>query len=310
MKEAAIFVVALSCLAANVACAEDCSLKLIASYDMVPSNTVLVIPMMMAGKTRYTMLDTGAFGNWVTQKFVDDDKLEQHDITTMKVYGAHDRSEKYVVVPSVDIGAFHQPASNFMVLEAKDPGQISAGLGSSALAQFDIELDFAAKKVNFFSQDHCEGKVVYWAKAYTALPFDMSDQRIHIEMTLDGHDLDTLFDTGTNFTYLNERVLIGIFGRDQAGEKEVTINNRKMHSAAFHSLSIGGVTFPNPSLLVMEDKTRELAREDVPIKDQNQAGVTLAHFPHLLLGLDAIQHLHVYIAYKERKLYVTAADAH
>lgn len=301
---------ALSLFAASNAYGEDCSLKLIASYDMVPSDTVLVVPMTMAGKTRYTMLDTGAFGNWVTRKFVDDDKLELHDITTMKVYGAHDRSEKYVVVPSVDIGAFHQPASNFMVLEAKDPGEISAGLGSSALAQFDIELDFAAKKVNFFSQDHCEGKVVYWAKAYTALPFNMSDQRIHIEMTLDGHDLDTLFDTGTNFTYLNERVLIGIFGRDQADEKEVTINNRKMHSAAFHTLSIGGVTFPNPSLLVTEDKTRELAREDVPIKDQNQAGVTLAHFPHLLLGLDAIRHLHVYIAYKERKLYVTAADAH
>jgi hypothetical protein len=83
-----------------------------------------------------------------------------------------------------------------------------------------------------------------------------------------------------------------------------------MHSAAFHSLSIGGVTFPNPSLFVMEDKMRELAKDDVPVKDQNPAGVTLAHFPHLLLGLDAIRHLHVYIAYKERKIYVTAADAH
>ncbi len=295
---------------AGAANAEDCSLKLIASYDMAPSEGSVVIQMVMAGKPRYTVLDTGSFTSWVTQKFVDDDRLETHDITTMKVYGARDRAEKYVTVPSVDIGPFHQPASNFMVEPSGDYGEISAGLGNNALEQFDVEFDFAGKKVKFFSQDHCEGQVVYWTKAYTVLPFSLPDQTIHVEMTLDGHDLDTAFDTGTSLTYLNERVLAGTFGRDPSSEKEVTLYGHKFHSATFNSLSIGGVTFPNPSLLVMRDTMRELAKEDVPVKDQNQAGVTLAHFPHLLLGLDAIRHLHIYIAYKERKIYVSAADAH
>jgi hypothetical protein len=34
------------------------------------------------------------------------------------------------------------------------------------------------------------------------------------------------------------------------------------------------------------------------------------HFPHILLGLDALSHLHFYIAFREHKIYVTAADAH
>jgi hypothetical protein len=106
---AAVF---LAIFAANGACAAQCELKLIASYDMLQSDSLVVIPMVMNGKTRYVTLDTGAFGNWVTQKFVDDDKLQTHDITGMKIYGARDRTEKYATIPSVEIGPVHQPASN------------------------------------------------------------------------------------------------------------------------------------------------------------------------------------------------------
>jgi hypothetical protein len=301
---------ALLCLVSAAARAENCSLRLIASYNMANTNSVVAIPIVMAGKPRYVSLDTGSFASWVTQKFIDDDKLETHSITGMKVYGASARAAKYVVVPSVDIGPIHQPASNFMVEAANHMGELSAGLGNNALAQFDVEFDFAARKVNFFSQDHCEGKVVYWTKSYTEMPFSMLDDQIHIVMTLDGHDFDTVFDTGTSYTYVNKRVFVGVFGGDDASEREITLHDHKVKAATFKSLSVGGITFPNPSLLIMEDKMRELAKEDVPVKDQNQAGVTLMHFPHILLGLDALSHLHFYIAFREHKIYVTSADAH
>jgi hypothetical protein len=304
-------VLLLATLGAAHADAADCTLKLVASYDMEPTTLVIAVPLVIAGKQRYVSLDTGSFGSWATKKLVNDAQLETHTIRSdMKIYGARDRVTKYVVVPSVDIGPIHQSASNFM-LEPGDMGDLSASLGNNALAQFDIELDFGARKVKFFSQDHCDGRVVYWTKAYTELPFTMMDELIHITMTLDGHDLDTVFDTGTTYTYINKRVLVGTFGRDASSLKEATLGGGgKVHAAPFESLSIGGVTFPHPSLIVMEDTMREFAKEDVPLKEQNQAGVILAHFPHLLLGLDAISHLHLYIAFKEHKIYVTAADAH
>lgn len=310
MAKGLIGALAVLMVTANTACAEDCALRMIANYDMANTNKAVVIQIPMAGKPRYTMLDTGSFASWVTQKFIDDDKLELHNITAMKVYGAHDRAQNYVVIPSVDIGPIHQSTSNFMVEPEKDMGQISAALGNNALAQFDVEFDFAARKVKFFSQDHCEGRVVYWTKAFTVLPFSLLDDQVHIVMTLDGHDFDTVFDTGTSYTYVNNRVFLGVFGGDESSEKDVTIDGKKRKAAAFKSLSVGGVTFPNPSLLIMEDKMREFAKEDVPLKEQNQTGVTLMHFPHILLGLDALSHLHFYIAFKEHKIYVTAADAH
>lgn len=290
--------------------AEECALKRIASYDMVQSDPAIIVSMLMAGKPRATALDTGSFANWVTAKFISDDKLIMHPISRMTIYGAEGRVGLYVTVPSVDIGLVHQPRTNFMVLPEKDFGDLSAGLGNNALSRFDVELDFASRKVNFFSQDHCEGRVVYWAKTFAVIPFSMKNDHIHLLMTLDGNKIDTVFDTGSTYTYINERVLIGTFGRTPESEKEITLNGYKAQTAAFDSLSIGGVTFSHPSLLIMHDKTRELAKEDVPLKEQNQPGVNLAHFPHLLLGLDAIRHLHVYIAYGEQKIYVTAADAH
>ncbi|HEY4123371.1 MAG TPA: hypothetical protein VGM36_02080, partial [Rhizomicrobium sp.] len=84
----------------------------------------------------------------------------------------------------------------------------------------------------------------------------------------------------------------------------------KTYAVAFGTLSVGGVTFPKPSLLLHADTVRNMSRDFIPVKDQNQAGVFLSHFPHLLLGLDALHQLHLYIAFKEHKVYVTTAGAH
>lgn len=301
--------------AALPALAADCGLKLVASYDMLAeAKPTIVIPVSMAGAPRFTTLDTGSFANWVTESFVDEAKLERLPIRQdMNIYGAKDRVTTYVVVPSVDIGAVHQSQTRFMVLPNSRKTKLAAGFGNSALAQFDVEFDFAAGKVNFFSQDHCEGQVVYWAKSYTAIPFKMINDQIQITMTLDGHDFDTLLDTGTTYTYVNSRVALNVFGYDEHSPnvKQVMLpGDYKPYAATFGALSIGGVTFPKPSLLLHADTVRDMARDDTPVKDQNQAGVFLPHFPHLLLGLDALRQLHLYIAFKEHKVYVTAAGAH
>lgn len=314
-KNAVATALLLTLCAAGPALAADCALKLVASYDMVAdAGSMIVISVNIAGAPRYTTIDTGSFANWVTESFVKEAKLERRSIRQdFQIYGAEERVTDLVTVPSVDIGQVHQGASKFMILPNSEKANLAAAFGSSALEQFDVEFDFAAKKVNFFSQDHCEGQVVYWTKAYTAIPFKMVDDRMQITMTLDGHDFDTLLDTGTTYTYVNQRVALGVFGYDEHSPnvKQVTLaGGYKPYAATFQSLSIGGVTFPKPSILLHADNERGMAREDVPVKDQNQAGDFLPHFPHILLGLDALRQLHLYIAFKEHKVYVTAAGEH
>ena len=302
-------------MAANPAQAAECGLKLIASYAMdTKAAGMAIIPVNIAGAPRATMIDTGSFANWVTEHFVDAAKFDRQSIRQdALVYGAEERVMNYVLVPSVDIGPIHQGPSKFMVQPDTAQSTVDAAFGNTALEQFDIEFDFGAGKVNFFSQDHCAGQVVYWAKSYTAVPFKMVDDQIFLTMTLDGHDLDTLLDTGTTFSYLNTRVALNVFGYDEHSPnvKQVTLSkDYKPYVATFGSLSIGGISFPKPSLLLHSDTMRTMARLDVPVKDQNQMGVTLPHFPHLLLGMDALHQLHLYIAFKEHKIYVTAAGAH
>lgn len=302
-------------LGAASAHAAECGLKLIASYDMSPDiKESIVIPLKIAGETVPFEIDTGAFGNWVTEKFVDAHHLPTHQIRQdMKLYTVGNRITKYATIPSVDIGPVHVENTDFVVWPGSMNRKVDGALGINALQQFDVELDFAANKLNFFSQDHCDGKVVYWSKSYTVVPFKMANDDIQITMTLDGHDFDTQVDTGATYTYVNSRIVRGVFGYGDGSPniKEVSFaGDVKLHAATFNSLSIGGIAFPKPSLLIHEDTVRSLAKDDVPVKDQNQAGVTLAHFPHVLLGLDALRQLHLYIAFKEHKIYATAANAH
>ena len=51
---------------------------------------------------------------------------------------------------------------------------IAESLGPDILRVIDVDFDFGGKKSNLSSSDHCEEKVVYWAKSYTAIKFSIS----------------------------------------------------------------------------------------------------------------------------------------
>ena len=60
-------------------------------------------------------------------------------------------------------------------------------------------MDFAAGKLNLMLGDHCEGKVVYWpAKALATVPITINDYDIRVPVTVDGHNLMAVIDTGAS----------------------------------------------------------------------------------------------------------------
>src|SRR6185312_15919031 len=152
-------------------------------------------------------------------------------------------------------GAFHPPP------DYKADGILAGDL----LTQFDVEFDFAAKKLNLFSQDHCPGKVVYWTRGgYADLPFHMTSGPIstgdHIDllMTLDGHELTTELDTGSATTWLRHKAAVQVFGledkspgmeRVAGGSDELPVYRKQ-----FGELSLGGVTVKNPVIDIVSDQ--------------------------------------------------------
>jgi len=72
------------------------------------------------------------------------------------------------------------------------------------------------------------------------------------------------------------------------------------------TLAFEGVTISNPMITLMPDMLSGVnpgtPRTGSIIRDER------AGLPDLILGMDILSEMHVYIGYKERKLYITAGN--
>ena len=295
------------------ASAEQCQLKLIASLDMVENPYgELLIPIGIAGTSQTMLLDTAGYSGSLVDNVADALKLEHKAMSpVVSVYGSGgEKFDRYVTVPSVNIGPVSAQNVNFLLIHKM--GMAAGTIGPDVLRSFDIDLDFGKKKVNFFSPDHCKGQVVYWTSSYVAMPMKILESG-HIEITanLDNHDLQTTFDTGTTRSTLSLPVARSTFDVDEKSANVSRIRGadaNPVYRANFKNLSLQGISVPNPTVDLIPDAVYVRANQDVPDRERYLPG--LPHIPDLILGLDVIHQLHVYIAYQEHMLYVTAADAH
>jgi predicted aspartyl protease len=170
--------------------------------------------------------------------------------------------------------------------------------------------------MNLFSPDHCDGHVVYWSTSYVEVPFRTLNAHIVVDVNLDGQALRATLDTGSEFSTVSARVLPR-FGLDESSPAMEPIPDSKpddliQHRYRFKQLSLNGLAVNNPLFYVLPDKVDDAIRKQQPSDKlagdpvygvQNQA-------PQIILGMNVLTKLHLFISYKERKLYLTAAGAH
>lgn len=318
----ALAVSALAFLPAAPAHADDCTLKQVASLDMTdrPSGTILV-PLKINGQQRMFLVDTGGIYSSVSESVA-----EQLHLPTLVIRGAQDyynssgqRLDKGVVVDTLTIG--NNEAKHIHLL--LDPGltdlQLDGTLAPDLLQLFDVDFDFAHEKLNLFSSDHCPGKVVYWATNYAEIPFsfvalsNFGTNHIKLQVALDGHELSAMLDTGAGTTVLLEPAASKTFGLDANSPKAEKIADPRqiyLYRYQFQSLELNGIAVKHPLVTVMSDAAERSFRSLHTSKMDSDPlyGISL-NAPDIILGQDMLRHLHLYIAYKERKLYVTAANA-
>jgi hypothetical protein len=187
---------------------------------------------------------------------------------------------------------------------------ISGVLGPDYLMSYDVELDFANNKMRFFSKDHCEGKVVYWK--YTALavvPFAVKGQaHIVFPLTLDGHEVRTLLDTGSDTSFMSQAVAELVYGIHHPATKGMeTINGQDVsgiYHHSFTSLGTDGLAMANVPIEIMPAMSDQHQTEE----EQWYGGAWLRDEDDLVLGMNELRHLHIFIAYSEHRLYLTPAE--
>jgi predicted aspartyl protease len=321
---------------AGTAHAADCKLQNVASLDAAHGpDGLLTVPVSLGSERVNMLLDTGA-----ERGVIDISVTQKMGLTPLKIYSPppifNVRSapflsmvqfsqpdfyladgtqlDHFVKIPVVDIGASHTRSVSFLLahFDSAETHGMNGILGSNLLRNFDVEVDPAAAKVNLFSPDHCEGKVVYWAPAYADLPLRIGHTgQIEVTMSLDGRDVDAILDTGASHTTLNIALARRAFDIDLDAptvERVSGEGGNTIYRTHFRSLAVGGLEIKNPEIYLTPDQVAR--RQMAEAIDSGASGSSVVGGANLVLGMDVLSHLHFYIAYGEKKLYFTAAAAH
>ena len=314
------------CLAATTATllfipvhAEDCG-KLI-SYGSIPLTRIEgdrreFVPVEIAGVPKLMMLDTGMPFTTMTSAAARELQLEstRTDVKLYDLTGA--KADQFVSAP-IKIGNMRGSKIGFMLSPSSlddfgDP-RVAGALGADILKNFDISIDFGAHTFTMLNQNHCEGQGVYWPeRPLIVIPFKIQSDRVVLPVTLDGHEVKAQLDTGASDSALEkgkaERSFDLVMGSadtpvaaDLNGAKGLTTWKHR-----FKSLSLAAIEMTNPEIRIIPDKISEQINNWSTGTMLDQKAPSMEQ-PPMLLGVDVLRHLHIYIAYREKNLYITPA---
>lgn len=281
----------------------------------------VVIPATIDNTPRNLLIDTAGVTSSLTPKVVADLNLtpsasgagpDQYTVT-----GKLER--QFVNIKTFNIGGMGGSNVSFLVdTQMGYHGDVIGGrLSPDLLQNFDLDFDFAAGKLNLFSPEHCAGRVVYWTNSYAQIPFKTTrDGKILLDVTLDGKNLTALIDTGTSASYLSKSMANLAFGvnEDSPGIERTPgaqADDLVQYRYHFKSLALNSINVSNPLLYLLPDTAEDAIKEKYgKSADDPVNGVMYRlNIPRITIGLDILRRLHVYIAYGEKNIYVSAVGA-
>lgn len=302
----------------STAFAGDCKLGRVTTIDFT-ENGALMVPVALDGTKEPMAIDTGA--PW---SGVDPIAAKNLGLIEKRMFqGAYDsKGEPFTYLAVIhDLGLGDMHANDVKMFVWPSPmtkdGRIAGTIGADLLRNYDVDIDFGTRKLSLFSQDHCPGHVVYWTNDPVAVvPIHVvNSSHIIVPVTLDGQELDAVLDLGSSRSHLSMELAHDLFGlnanspgMDKVGEIYGSVQTA-VYRHTFKSLGLEGLKINNPTLAIWDNLVRYSATQAPPIGSRlNDLRESRGH-TDLVLGLQELNQLHVYVAYKEQKLYITPSSA-
>ena len=181
--------------------------------------------------------------------------------------------------------------------------------------QYDVELDFAGKQVNWLTPTSCidPDQVVFWAHSGVAvIPVSLApDGRYQMQATVNGHVINAEIDTSSPHTVMRRDIADRYVGLT-AGKDMAPLGNSKdgmgvqIYVSNFPQITFagGGVTAENVPVLIQDYSM-------IPSIDRHFA---VGHrepserIPDLAIGMDVLHNLHMYVVPGQGRVYVTSAE--
>jgi hypothetical protein len=200
--------------------------------------------------------------------------------------------------------------------EGPDGKPVFGILGTEALTIVDFELDLSRRKLNLFSQDHCKGEVVYWAKDWGTAPFYIGPYRtLYFPLELEGRKIEATFAPGSAASMLSVDVTKRVYGfdKDSPGVQTVPYEGDTLAHFQAMQLTARGMTFNNSPVRLRDSPNASDAIVSCKLELRSQESGAVGYsgcenrYP-MALGGNVLEKMRIYFATKERKIYFTLAD--
>jgi predicted aspartyl protease len=314
--------------AGPAAAAADCvpSLRILASVPMQSSedHTIMVVPVTIDSSNHRFLLDTGGRVSQISKSTVQALDLPERVSEDQRLIDlAGNISNTKTTVRRLVVGAREQKSVLLGVAPNPDLGKslpYDGLLSTDLFVDADLDMDFGARRLTAFSTDHCDGRVIYWpADTVAIVPVSLSHNLITFPVTVDGHTVTAVMDTGAQFSVMNMKLAKQLFGLTQdspdmrpltetSGEWTLTAYGHRFDDVAFEGVDVKNLRiYLMPDQMTSHDRVRHRELADplgLRLHREADSGVAV---PDLILGMDVLRHLHIYFATKEKRLYVTDA---
>jgi len=304
------------------------------------------VPLAINGKPVNLLVDTGAGVSSLTRPAATMLDVRSRDNEAMHMVGKDGVAvHRYYVADSFQLGPLTANNIPFMQSADGDEAGVSGTIGPGLMVRYDVEMDFSEQRLTYFSQDHCPGRIVHWpSDAVTQVPISITERArdyppplakaaildfpsdyvdramasrppflgtdIRTKVMLDGHLFTANIDTGLDISTINSHAAQEYFdvplddrppeapkprpeqpAQASSATESVTVTARR-DQHRFHTLTFGGVTVVSPLFV---------------LKPSGVHRVGAADSPDITIGMNVLRRLHLYFAFGERMLYVSAA---
>jgi len=304
----------------QVAQAADCKpLQIVNTVKMesIEGGNKILVPVTINGTPEKFILDTGGYTSQLGHKTAMALGLREEESygALFDAYGHSSRNG--VVAESFGLGQLTGRKIALRIAALPDLEETGAAglLSTNLFLLYDVDLDFGAGRLNYFSRDHCDGRVAYWPeRPLAAVPFRLNGWHIVIPVSVNGQKLDATIDTGAGITVMSDETATKKFAISLGSDDAPLLGTQssdpllKYYSHKFDTLTLEGLTVSNPNIVIMTDRMGAGA----PAFKSSIRGALNDPYNHvkrdeLILGMNILKHLHIYIAYKEKKLYISPA---
>lgn len=297
-----VLAAALAVLATLPASAEeDCRLQLAASLPMTYYEGVVTVDAAIGDHPLKLIVDTGAPLTMLREKVAAQMGLKYEILKRWQYASVFGGVHVYrsATVKDFTLGKLRGSGLTVMLMpEDERQTWVPDGvLGANVLSVYDVDFDFAHGKLNLFLPHRCPGKAVYWTQnddLVAKLPMDFHGDHIRVPVQIEGKKIDAILDTGSTDTILDQETYMSSFGLTPQSpgiqEHHSAVDPTPRYAYTFKTLMLEGVTVNNA-------KVGFISQEYSKNPDYK-----------MLLGMDILRQLHLFIAYKEKVLFVTSAS--